>query len=121
VNRGERRAAWTAAHRAGPSADRPTLGGGRLFSGVPPAKPAIRVEIGALVLHGFPRASRHEIGDALQTELTRLIVAGGVPAAYLLADGTRRMTAPDAQTPSTATPAAIGREIAGSIYRGNRT
>lgn len=35
---------------------------------------AVSVHIETLVLHGFPSGSRHDIGDALQGELARLLV-----------------------------------------------
>ena len=42
----------------------------------------IVIEIDELVLHGFPPADRHRIGEAVQAELARIFVERGLPAAW---------------------------------------
>lgn len=50
----------------------------------PPAQAAVapasvELQIEAVVLHGFSRADGHRAAAALQTELTRLVTAHGLP------------------------------------------
>ena len=42
------------------------------------SRDAVTVHIETLVLHGFPGGSRHDIGDALQAELARLLAEHGI-------------------------------------------
>jgi len=46
-----------------------------------PAPPSIELSIDELVLHGFEPAQRYAIGEALQHELTRLLIQQGRPSA----------------------------------------
>jgi hypothetical protein len=42
-------------------------------------KPNIELHIEELVLHGFKPGDRHRIGEAVERELTRLLVEQGLP------------------------------------------
>ncbi len=77
-----------------------------------PAK--IRVEIDEVVLHGFDPRDRHSIGDAVQSELARLLTAA---APDLAAAGDRQRIDAGRFDAAGAGPAAIGRGAAGALYR----
>lgn len=51
------------------------------------SRDAVTVHIETLVLHGFPGGSRHDIGDALQAELARLLAADGIADTVAHAEG----------------------------------
>lgn len=71
----------------------------------------IEVEIGELVLHGFPPASRDALGDALGAELAASLAGWRAPRLAAVADldgGTIRV-APDAS------PASVGRWVAHAV------
>ena len=78
---------------------------------------SVDLRIDALVLEGFPSRHRHAIGDAVRSELERLIVERGTPAAFRTPSavahlgGTFEYAADDA-------PATIGRRIAAALYDG---
>ena len=72
------------------------------------------VDVGELVLHGFPPADRYAVGDAVRAELTRLVTDGGVPDAW--AGGTARLDAGQVQVG--ATPDATGAAVARAVYGG---
>ena len=113
MNRGEQRAAWLAGHR-GESSGSLASGG----SGGGPARPSINLHVDELRLEGFPRSGRNAIGDAMQVELTALLVDRGLPAALREAHGVRVLATPEIQVSPASGPAAIGRAIANSVYRG---
>jgi len=85
---------------------------------VPPgASGAVELHIEELLLHGFSPRDRYAIRDAVEHELTRLIVSGGLPciAAETVIerlDGGRFKVAQDVK------PGAAGKQLAQTLYRG---
>ena len=75
------------------------------------AQARIHVEIGELVLHGFPAAGRDALGDALRAELAASLVgwSGGRGAAVAHLDGGTIRVAHDAS------PASVGRALAHAV------
>ena len=75
---------------------------------------AFRLEIGELVLHGFPAAHRHRLVDACEGELTRLCTGRG-PAQP---GGTFTSLPLSIQTGTTpeATGAALARALHAALY-----
>jgi hypothetical protein len=76
------------------------------------------LHIDELVLHGFPSEARHQIGEAVQRELVRLLSQQGVPTALArtaarehVEGGTLRLGAAD-------TPAQTGAQVARAVYGG---
>ncbi len=69
----------------------------------------LEIDIDELVLHGVS-GDRHRIGEAVELHLAQLIAERGLP--------TRAAAAPDYQfqVKAGATPHAVGRQIARSIY-----
>ena len=79
--------------------------------------PAVTIDIGELVLTGFPAAQRHHIGDAVQAELTRLIAERGFALHPDLRTSSETIDAGAFTIAAHATSAVqIGRRIAGSVY-----
>jgi hypothetical protein len=73
----------------------------------------VTVEIGELVLHGFPPGDRHAIGDAVRAELQRLVEAHGVP------DAGRSAARVDAgEVHAGPTPQATGVAVARAVHAG---
>ena len=114
MNRGQRRASWLVQHRNEIGAARAAPGsflnarGGSLG----------QVHIEELVLHGFPTASGHSIGDATQQELMRMLTARGLPAQ--MTQDTTHVSASSFQLPPGAKPGAIGALVAKAVYGGSK-
>ncbi len=81
-------------------------------------RPRVALRVEELVLHGFPPADRYRIAGALARELERLIAEGGVPAAWLSANGAAVLEGGSFAMPPGARPEAVGRSIAGALYHG---
>jgi hypothetical protein len=80
---------------------------------------ALELHIEELVLHGFPAGDRFRIGDAVEQELSRLIVEQGLGLTTEL-----NMEALDAGTfrvGANARPQAIGRQLAHNVHQGLST
>jgi|WetSurMetagenome_2_1015567.scaffolds.fasta_scaffold1597963_2 hypothetical protein len=79
-------------------------------------KASVELAIDELVLHGLPPAQRERIAAAVQAELQRLLDEGGLPPA--LAQGGRlpELRLGDLRVAPGAQPAALGAQIAASIY-----
>ena len=75
----------------------------------------IDVHIEELVLHGFPRSARRQIGDAIESELCEHLAKDGVPAAWQ--SSPRQL---DAGSIKSSTYAKIGTKIARAIHGGAR-
>jgi hypothetical protein len=77
-------------------------------------RPNVALKIDELVLHGFAPGDRHRIAAALRREMTRLITARGVPAAWQtnppVMHGHQLTAAHDAK------PHEVGAAIARSVY-----
>jgi len=81
-------------------------------------KPNIELDIEELILHGFPPGSRYVIGDAVQKELTRLLVERGVPSPLALGGDYPLLDAGWFQLQPESNPKIIGVRIAGTLYQG---
>jgi hypothetical protein len=110
MSRAKRRAGWLDRYRsgAGPGVSAP-------LAAFPPT---IRLHIGELALHGFPRLSRHDVADGVSAELTGLIAVDGLPAHLRAASRAYRLRG----TPITLAPGApagvVGNQIARSVFGG---
>ena len=80
------------------------------------ARLSASLEIDELVISGWPRSAAHDIGDAIQGELTRLLSDCGVPAPMRRPMRIGSLDAGSAATVDNAQPAAIGTQIAGAVY-----
>jgi hypothetical protein len=114
VNRSERRAHWRQQNRARVAASAP------LRNEPHSTNRAITLHINELVLHGFPPQTRHAIGDAAQSELTKLLSATGLPEfAKTQANSPAIDGGSFKLTPATR-PGAVGSLIANAVYGGHR-
>lgn len=77
----------------------------------------IELTIEELVLHGFPPSSREAIGEAVGTELERLLRSAGVPSS-LDTSGEVASLAGSFTLDEAAGAEATGVEIAHAVYRG---
>ena len=81
-------------------------------------KPNIELHIEELVLHGFKPGDRHRIGEAVEREITRLLVEHGLPLAQgtevARLDGGLLHLSPNYNTEM------VGRKLAGNIYQSLR-
>jgi hypothetical protein len=111
MSRAQRRAAWLGRHRtaAGPAAPAPTVR----------SRPAVRLHIGELALHGLPPLSRHDVAEAVRAELTGLIAAEGLPAQLLAAGRTERLRGTPITLPRDGQAGAAGSRIARSVFGGS--
>jgi hypothetical protein len=75
----------------------------------------IAIEIGELVVHGMPAASRRAVAEAVRLELARLAAAGSWPAG-LAAGEIARLDAGAIRLGPATTPAGQGKAIAGSVF-----
>ena len=81
----------------------------------------LHVHIDELVLHGFAPGNRARIADALQLELARLFVQGGLPPALAHGGTKDRLNAGTFHAETTARPETTGAHIAQSVYGGLTT
>jgi len=75
----------------------------------------IEVHIEELVLHGFPRAARWQIADAIENELRKQLAKDGIPVAWQ--SSPRQL---DAGSIKSNTHAGLGAEVARAIHGGAR-
>jgi hypothetical protein len=93
-------------------------GAGAMTQGAHAERPDVRVDIGELVLTGFPTAQRHNIGDAVQAELTRLIAERGMPPRFSRLANSDRIDGGAFRVPRrNASAALVGQRIAAVVYR----
>jgi hypothetical protein len=78
----------------------------------------IELHIEELILHGFPPAARHHIGDALVRELTRLLTEEGVPPSLAAGGESARLNGGTFQSTHDTPVEAIGAQIARAVYGG---
>jgi hypothetical protein len=78
---------------------------------------SIELNIEELVLHGFARDERYEIGDSVERQLTRLLNERGIPDFLLVGNTTDDLTGVPFNARNTK-PFAIGQQIAQAVYRG---
>jgi hypothetical protein len=77
----------------------------------------ITVDIGELVLHGFPAAQRHHIGDAVLVELERLFAERGLPMESEIHSSRDHVDGGAFRVAARgASPAVIGQHIATAVY-----
>ncbi len=114
MNRAQRRAAWLDQHRsqAGPAMAAPAPPSH-------PSRPAVRLHIGELALHGMSPLSRRDVADAVSAELTSLIAAEGLPAQLRAAGRTDRLRGTRIRLDPGARAAVVGSQIASSVFRGH--
>lgn len=114
MNRAQRRAAWLDQHRsrAGPAVTVPAPPSR-------PSRPAVRLHIGELALHGMSPLSRRDLGDAVKAELSSLIVAEGLPAQLRAAGRTDRLRGTRIRLHPGDRAAVVGSQIARSVFRGH--
>lgn len=78
----------------------------------------IHLHIEELVLHGFPSADRHRIGEAVQRELTRLLTEEATPPALTRNAELDRLNAGTFQITASPRPEATGAQVAHAVFRG---
>jgi len=78
----------------------------------------IKVQIEELAVEGLLAADRHRIGGAVRSELARLLSESGLPPG--LAGGERIPTLDGGriETRQGERPEAVGRQVAGAVYKG---
>ena len=78
---------------------------------------AIKLHIGELVLHGFEPGDRAALGEALETELARLLAAGD-PEALTRAQAVASLDGGAFEMPAHAAPEVTGTRLARAVYDG---
>lgn len=78
----------------------------------------VHVRIDELVLHGFAPGDRGRIAEAVQSELTRLLVETGVPPALTGGGSAERLDAGAFATGVATRPETTGARIARAVYGG---
>jgi hypothetical protein len=77
-------------------------------------RPEIELHIDELVLHGFDPRDRHRIGDAVQSELTRLLAERGLRTAQPFDRAV--VSAGSVTLPRNAQPRAVGSRVARALF-----
>jgi hypothetical protein len=80
----------------------------------PPA--SIELHIEDVVLHGFAASDRYRIGEALQSELTRLLTEHGLPSALSLNQQFERLDVGAIQLVADSKPETTGIQIARTVW-----
>jgi hypothetical protein len=78
----------------------------------------LEIAIDRLVLHGFAGMDRAALGRAVEQELTRLLSASGLPPSFASGSDVPHMVTPPLKGETNTTPAALGAQIAASVYEG---
>lgn len=81
-------------------------------------KPDIELHIEELVLHGLSNHNAYQIGDAVQSEIARLLQEQGWPAGLSKELTIERLNARSFQLQPNAGAATVGHDIAHSVYKG---
>jgi hypothetical protein len=81
-------------------------------------RPNVELHIEELVLHGFAPADRYRIGEAIQSELARLLAEGGVPPALAQGSEIASLNGGAFTVALGAKAPAIGAQVAQSVYGG---
>ena len=81
---------------------------------------SLEVHIEELVLHGFAPGDRRSIGDAVERELTRLLVEQGVPLLFAQDSEVKGLDAGRFAVAEEARGGTIGAQIAQAVYGGIR-
>ena len=78
----------------------------------------IEIYIEELVLHGFAGVDRYAIGDAVSTELARLISEQGSPALFAESLHIPSLRTPPVQiAPGALQPEGVGTQVANTLYQ----
>lgn len=78
----------------------------------------INIHIDNLVIHGFDRIERDQVGSAVQKELSRLISEQGLPSALKKSQTIGNLNAGEFRTGKSSSPRNVGIQVAQKIYRG---
>jgi len=78
----------------------------------------VELSIDEIVLHGFAQHDRHAIKEAIQTELTRLLMEQGVSPTLNQGHEAAKVDAGTITVQPGMRPDAIGTQVARSIYKG---
>ncbi|MFP5261551.1 MAG: hypothetical protein ACLGJB_06555 [Blastocatellia bacterium] len=79
-------------------------------------RPNVELYIEELVLHGFVPGERHDIGEAVERELTRLFAEQGAPPQLSHSSQTARMDAGAFEVSPDSKPEVIGTQVAQTLY-----
>lgn len=94
----------------------PNAGNGSLHAERSPQDIALHIE--QLMMEGLQPSDRHQFGNAVQTELARLLAEHGMPPNLTGSAELGRLAAGSISVSSTPRPAIIGRQVAEAVYRG---
>ena len=83
-----------------------------------PLQGSVSLHIEELVLHGFSPRDRHAIGEAVQTELTRLFTEQGVHPSLGQSFEVERVDAGTFNVKSGTRAEGVGTQVAQSVYGG---
>lgn len=78
----------------------------------------VELHIEELVLHGFPPRDRYGIAEAIQRELTRLLIEHGVPAALRQGGDVARLNGGSFEVTLGTSVETIGIQVARTAYQG---
>ena len=76
----------------------------------------IELHIEELVLHGFDRSLRYNIGDAVECELLRLLTVEGINPTHAANLESERLDAGAFHIADNSKPEAIGAQVAQAVY-----
>jgi hypothetical protein len=78
----------------------------------------IELQIDQLILHGFNRIDRRQVGSAVQSELSRLIREQGMPLSLNQSQVIRNMNVGEFKIGQSTGANSVGAQVAQTIYRG---
>ena len=78
----------------------------------------IAFHIDQLMLEGLPPSDRYQFGNAVQTELERLLAQKGMPPNLTSSAELEQLAAGTILITAAPRPATIGRQVAEAVYRG---
>ena len=76
----------------------------------------VELRIEEFVLHGFALGDRHNIGDSVERELSRLLIKRGMPPSLAHGPEVENLDAGEFDVTSDASPKAIGLQVARRLY-----
>ena len=81
-------------------------------------QPSVELHIEELVLHGFAPGDRFAVGDAVESELARLLHEQGIPISLRFRNATDEIRNATFNATHNAKPSTIGRQISQAVYQG---
>ncbi len=78
----------------------------------------IAFHIDQLMMEGLPTSDRYQFGNAVQTELARLLAEKGMPPNLTSSAELEQLAAGTILITAAPRPATIGRQVAEAVYRG---